>query len=292
MILLLLACTNGGESGESSQKNNDSSQDMPASVMFAVASTTEATAVGFWSYDPSSENPVGTEHYRVTLAEAIAGAYLETPTTTQVLDPQSPGMTAAIFVPALLDAEDMVLGIGTMWPTWVEGEISESYQSMGLKPGWNAVEITPDHSMIFHDPLAMTLTSNLDPITSLALQGTAPGGDTVEVRNSEGAFGIGSIQAGAWSLTVSGTPAQVGPLNSLPDTGATAEILALQAGQSVASACVAGEPVQALFLAPTDSVAAGLERLRRGLASGWGLASASMLYVDAAQSISLQPSCP
>lgn len=139
-------------------------------------------------------------------------------------DPETaPGMMVAIYVPALhvdtdgdgaRSGDEVYVGAGTWWPTWISGPIPASYVSAGAVEGWNALYVLSGEGPSFGDPLAVPLSAAQDDTLTLGgrFDGDPDGRGLVLIPgvSLEGgtvaSYAYDAPMLGAWSIALDGAP--------------------------------------------------------------------------------------
>jgi hypothetical protein len=190
------------------------------------------------------------------------------------------------------------VGIGRVWPAYVQGTIPARYADEGVVAGWNVIEPSFDGSDAFtvRDPKAIPLAADLWPVETATLGGTwdlvtdpsiarvalvpfqfLAGGTVTSILVDE-------IAADPWEVTVSGAPPAdhvfPGASKKLPSEWAFEFLLAYidvdgsedpsLAGDTIlGSACVDDMIGTLLYLAPTDDLEDAFGLSVMGLQTGW-----------------------
>ena len=241
-------------------------------LQFQVDTDPQNSEIRLAPYNPNSDTPVGDIAYTFSGEEAVAGLSWEKPDAEHiiVIDPQNaPAMKVATLVPGLWENGALV-GVGEIWPSWVEGTIPDLYAANGIIDGWNGIYIDENHIMSFVDPLQIALPANLPVVESLALEGSLGEGAASMVGALADTL-IATTQATAsWRLDLTGAPESSETLDIFDATGQLATLVGFESPDTVVhGVCADGASVVAGWLDPAEDLPTGLERLRRGYQNGW-----------------------
>lgn len=263
----------------------------------------DPTAGYAWSYgDQIASEAVSAETVEVDVTAPSTDALIE-------LDPENaPGMLVALYAPALhvdadgdgeLSGDETYLGVGQIWPVWVEGDIPSAWSSAGVLEGWNALSYAAEgEPPTAGDASAIPLDAGFTLAESVTVGGTWEGGDTDGVRL---VLFPGTVLAGGsvdevlyneplsdpWEISLAGEP----PEDHFASMDGYSGSLALELPYTFADndgneelswgdetlyfACYGDAAVGVAWLPPPADLQAGYLMASAGLSPGWAALAVS-----------------